>query len=277
MHFKIFFFRLRASLRPHKPSFGIKIILSCFIKGTQWRISAEKAWTQLFLRLTLLNMHCRSFTFRCKIYGRRVFKWITQRILLTFALVKLLVFAPLFNAQIKHVLNYFALEMAAIVARRRHCRVQRARGRRERIFSTCINLFRRQEEHIVQTYRLPSHAIFNLLQEKKTTRSHAIPSLSKLLANLNFLSSGCFQHTVASSFLYSLFATTLICAALGILRWSICKWDVASVFFNLHVVSKSPAEISTPIGALLELCSRANLPCLVKLALSLNLPLNKLV
>ncbi len=205
-------------------------------------------------------MHCKSFTFRCKIYGRRVFKWITQRILLTFALVKLLVFAPLFNAQIKHVLNYFALEMAAIVARRRHCRVQRARGRRERIFSTCINLFRRQEEHIVQTYRLPSHAIFNLLQEKKTTRSHAIPSLSKLLANLNFLVSGCFQHTVASSFLYSLFATTLICAALGILRWSICKWDVASVFFNLHVVSKSPAEISTPIGALLELCSRANLP-----------------
>ncbi len=41
------------------------------------------------------------------------------------------------------------------------------------------------------------------------------------------------------------------------------------MFFNLRVVSKSPAEISTPIGAVLELCSRANLPCLVKLSLVL--------
>ncbi len=48
-----------------------------------------------------------------------------QRILLTFALVKLLAFAPLFNAQKKHVLNYFALEMAAIIVARR-------RNRRER-------------------------------------------------------------------------------------------------------------------------------------------------
>ncbi len=38
-----------------------------------------------------------------------------------------------------------------------------------------------------------------------------------------------FQHTVAS-----LFVTTLIFAVLGILRWSICKLDVASVFFHLH-------------------------------------------
>ncbi len=57
-----------------------------------------------------------------------------------FALVKLLVFAPLFNAQKKHVLNYFALEMAAIIVAR-GTREQRAHGRRERIFSTCINLF----------------------------------------------------------------------------------------------------------------------------------------
>ncbi len=35
----------------------------------------------------------------------------------------------------------------------------------------------------------------------------------------------------------------LICTALGRLRWSLWKSDVASVF------SKSPAEISTPIGA----------------------------
>ncbi len=49
----------------------------------------------------------------------------------------------------KRVLNYFALEMVAfVVARRRHRREQRARGRRERIFSTRINLFGMPEEHI---------------------------------------------------------------------------------------------------------------------------------
>ncbi len=36
--------------------------------------------------------------FRCKIDGRRLLKWITQCDLLTFALVKLLVFVPLFYA-----------------------------------------------------------------------------------------------------------------------------------------------------------------------------------
>ncbi len=158
---------------------------------------------------------------------------------------------------------------AIIVDKRRHCREQRARGRRERIFFTHFNLFRKQEEHIVQTYNLPSHVIFNLLQEMKddlkpSTRSHAIPALSKLLANLHFLASGSFQRTVASLFLYSLLATALICAALDILRWSICKWDVASVFFNLRVVSKSPAEISPPISAVWN-CALV----LVKLALKM--------
>ncbi len=36
------------SLRQPKPSFGVKIVLSGFTKDVQWRISAEKAWTQLF-------------------------------------------------------------------------------------------------------------------------------------------------------------------------------------------------------------------------------------
>ncbi len=92
------------------------------------------------------------------------------------------------------------------------------------------------EEHIIRTYRLPSHVNFNLLQEIQdvfdpSTRSHAIPGLSKLLKFFFFFFSS-FQRTVASLFLYSLFAFTLICAALGILRWSICKLDVASIFFN---------------------------------------------
>ncbi len=90
-------------------------------------------------------------------------------------------------------------------------------------------------------------------------------TLHDLLATLHFLAFWFFS--MYCGFFISLFATVLICAALVILRWSICKWDVASVFFNLRVVSKSPAEIYTPIGAVLELRSRNNLPRLVKLAL----------
>ncbi len=39
-----------------------------------------------------------------------------QSDLLWFAVINLLVFAPLFNAQNKHVLTHFALDMAAMVA-----------------------------------------------------------------------------------------------------------------------------------------------------------------
>ncbi len=61
------------------------------------------------------------------------------------------------------------------------------------------------EQHIIRTYNLPSHVIFNLLQEIKddlepSTRRHIIPGLSELLATLNFLASGSFQCTVASLF-----------------------------------------------------------------------------
>ncbi len=41
----------------------------------------------------------------------------------------------------------------------------------------------------------------------------------------------------------------------------------ASVFFNLHIVSRSPTKLSTTSGALMILQSLANLPCLVNLAL----------
>ncbi len=68
---------------------------------------------------------------------------------------------------------------------------QRARGSRERIFSTRINLFGMPEEHIIRTYRLPSHVIFHLLQEIKDnleplTRSHALPGLIKTSCNPSF-------------------------------------------------------------------------------------------
>ncbi len=110
----------------------------------------------------------------------------------------------------KRVLNYFALEMVAfVVARRRHRREQRARGRRERIFST-------------------PHVLIYLECQKNTfsESEHILP---------------------------------LICTALVIMEMSYVAF--------LSVVSKSPAEMSTPIGDVLELRSRANLPCLVKLAL----------
>ncbi len=43
--------------------------------------------------------------------------------LLTFTLIHLLVFEPLFKAPKKHVLNYFSLEKTVfVVARRRHHR-----------------------------------------------------------------------------------------------------------------------------------------------------------
>ncbi len=35
----------------------LKLYCQVFIKDTQWRISAEKVWTELFLHLTLLNKH----------------------------------------------------------------------------------------------------------------------------------------------------------------------------------------------------------------------------
>ncbi len=100
-------------------------------------------------------------------------------------------------------------------------------------------------EHIV----CQSHVIFNLLQEIKDdlepSTSHTIPGLSKLLANLHCLSSGSFQHTVASLFF---FATTLICATLGILHWSICKWDVTSAFFNLCMLVNHLQKFPQPLA-----------------------------
>ncbi len=75
------------------------------------------------------------------------------------------------------------------------------------------------QKNILSEYRLPSHVKDSL---ETSSRSHAIPGLSKLLQTLHFLVFGSFQHTVAY-FLYCLFATMLICAAFAILHWSICK------------------------------------------------------
>ncbi len=42
---------------------------------------------------------------------------------------------------------------------------------------------------------------------------------------------------------------------------------VASVFFNVHLVRKSPTEFYIPICAFMELHFNDNLPCLINLAL----------
>ncbi len=127
---------------------------------------------------------CRSFPFRCNIYGKRVFKWITQRVLLSFVLVKLLVFAPLLNAPKKHVLNYFGLEIAA---RRRHRKEQRASGRRRRgrIFSTLNNLFWMPDKHIIRAYHLPMHVLFQFASENKRRLGTRIHNTFAFTANIN--------------------------------------------------------------------------------------------
>ncbi len=162
---------------------------------------------------------CRSYPFR----RRRILEWITQWDFLKFALVKLLVSAPLFNTP-KTILHLKCLQL--LLLEESH----RGQGRRRGFFPHV--LFICNARRIIWTYHLPSYVIFNLLPEikddfKPSSRSHTKPALFNILW-----------------LLYSLFVTTLVCAVLGMLHWLINKWDVA------------------------ELCSRTNLPCLVKLALS---------
>ncbi len=175
---------------------------------------------------------CGSFPFRCNIYGRRGFKWITQHNLLTFALIKLLVFAPLFNAQkacliiicltvLSKCLTILCLRWLQLLLlgggtseNREH--VLEGRG----FFPHALIYLECHKENIIQTYHLSSHVIFNLLQDIKddlepSTRSHTI-----LLATLNFLASGSFQHTVPS-----LFILFFICDYAN-LR---CAWYIALV------------------------------------------------
>ncbi len=130
-------------------------------------------------------------------------------------------FTLLFNAQKKHVLNYFALEMdALIVARRRHCRDQRARGTSESFFLNVWIYFECQKNIL---FAKPCY--FYLLQEIKddlepSTSSRSIPALSKLLANLHFLGFWFFSM-YCGLFIYLFF----ICAYAN-LR---CAWYIALV------------------------------------------------
>ncbi len=146
---------------------------------------------------------------------RVLLKWITQRVLLTSALVKSLVFAPLFNSQ----KACFELFWAWSVVARAPQRTVEGRGFIPLIFI----LFRMPEEHIIRTYHLRSYVILYLLQE---TRSHATPALSKpsflwplFFFNvgyrgffISFIASLCLVYCVDLSLkpLNRMFSTTLI-------------------------------------------------------------------
>ncbi len=105
--------RFTISLRQCKPSFGVKKLLSGFTKHTvgNWH---WKAWTVYFCDSPYWICICRSFPFDQYIYGRRVFKWITQRNLIRFTLVNSLVFVALFNAQKKHALKQVVICAAQV-------------------------------------------------------------------------------------------------------------------------------------------------------------------
>ncbi len=47
--------RFTISLHHRKPSFGVKRLLSGFIKGMQWEIGAENAWTPVIFVTHLIE------------------------------------------------------------------------------------------------------------------------------------------------------------------------------------------------------------------------------
>ncbi len=82
-------------------------ILPGFTKDMKWNISNENVWTLLLFQLTLLHRHVYEFHWDSKCMGGK-YKWITQPDLLPFAVVSLLVFAPLFKHPPKPCLDPFA-------------------------------------------------------------------------------------------------------------------------------------------------------------------------
>ncbi len=94
--------RFTKSLCQLQPSSGVKKLLSGFAKDEQWKISYENAWTVVFVLFCFCGSPyciciCRSVPFRLKMYSMWVFKLITQRDLLRFVVLNLLVFVPLLN------------------------------------------------------------------------------------------------------------------------------------------------------------------------------------
>ncbi len=121
---------------------------------------------------------------------------------------------------------------AIVVARRRHHREHGAYGRRERILPHVLIYLECQKNTLSERYMY----VFVSLHITSCVSVVRSPATD--------------EHKLC------LFGTTLICTTLGILRY-------VNVILLL---CKSPTEFSTPIRAVLKLCSRANLPCLVNMA-----------
>ncbi len=95
---------------------------------------------------------------------------------------------PLFNAQKKHDLNYFALEMAAVIVARGGTAENREKGRRERIFPHVWIYFEYQKKTLFK------HIVIQEIKDdlEPSTRSHAIPALLKpSFFGLRFFSTYC--------------------------------------------------------------------------------------
>ncbi len=141
---------------------------------------------------------------------------------------------------------------------------QGAHGRRERIFPHVLIYLDCLEEHIIWTYRLPSHVIFNLLQEIRWLGTLNEESRNTRSIKTNSKPSS-FWPLILFSILWLLYFFILF-LRLRLFAMRLLYCVVVSLFFHLRIVSKSPAEISPPIGAVFELHSLAHLPRLVKLA-----------
>ncbi len=132
----------------------------------------------------------------------------------------------------KHVLYYFVLEWMQFVAGRGIAE------RRERIFSTCLNLFGKNtlsEQIICQAM-----FIFKLLQEIKTTLNPHLGvtqyQVYQNCGNPSFFGLRVFS-TYRGLFIYCLLATVLICAALGTLHWLIFKCNICYLTHDADVAN----------------------------------------
>jgi len=97
-HFQTSRISFTNSLRQCKPSLVVKLSCQVLLKMHSDELVLKRHGHSYFCAWPYWICICRSFTFRHKIYRRTEFKWIMQRNLLTFAHIKLLAFAPLFNA-----------------------------------------------------------------------------------------------------------------------------------------------------------------------------------
>lgn len=77
--------------------------------------------------------------------------------------------------------------------------------RRERVYRDPLDLIHISDQELIRKYRFPRHEIINMVQElepllqRKTSRSHAIPVITQILATLRFLASGSFQNVVGDT------------------------------------------------------------------------------